>query len=198
MSLVFIDIETGGLDPKRHAVTQIAAIAVDEKLQELETFEAKIVFGTLEGTRAALNRQKYDPAVWVRHGERADRVAWRFREFLERHTSVERVGKGGASYRLAQVAGHNAAEFDWPFLRAWYKRQDIFCPIANEVLCTLQRARWWFAEHPEVAPPGNFRLGTLCDYFGVPLGAAAHDALADVRATVELYRQLCRPVLIPA
>lgn len=96
--------------------------------------------------------------------------------------------------------GHNAAEFDWPFLRAWYKHQDIFCPIANEVLCTLQRARWWFAhaEHPEVAPPGNFRLGTLCGYFGVPLEAAAHDALADVRATVDLYRMLRLPVQVTA
>lgn len=31
MRLVFIDLETGGLDPQRHPITQIAAIAVDDQ-----------------------------------------------------------------------------------------------------------------------------------------------------------------------
>lgn len=198
MDIVFFDIETGGLDPKRHAVTQIAAIAVDETLTELETFEAKVTFGALEGTRPALNRQKYSPDVWAREGRRADDVAWAFREFLDRHASIERRSKDGSSYRLAQAAGHNAAAFDWPFLQAWYKRQKLFCPVAHEVLCTLQRARWWFLEHPELPPPESFKLGTLCDYFGIPLGENAHDALADVRATAQLYRVLRMPVRVAA
>jgi DNA polymerase III epsilon subunit-like protein len=37
----------------------------------------------------------------------------------------------------------------------------------------------------------NYRLDTLCQYFGVPFSAAdAHDALGDVRATVALYKAL--------
>lgn len=198
MDFVLLDIETGGLDPRRHAVTQIAAIAVDEQCVELERFEAKITFGALEGTRPALNRQKYDPKRWAREGRRADDVAFAFREFLDRHTAIERVGSGGSSYRLAQVAGHNAADFDVPFLLAWYRRQKLFCPIAHEVLCTVQRARWWFLEHPELPPPTNFKLGTLCEYFGIPLGDKAHDALADVEATLELYRLLRLPVRVAA
>lgn len=196
--LVFFDLETGGLNPKTDAVTQIAAVAVDEDLQELESFEAKVIFGTLEGKRAALNRRKYDPEVWAREGRRADEVAWAFRRFLERHASIERMTRRGPPLRLAQAAGHNAGEFDWPFLQEWYRRQGIFCPIAHNVLCTLQRAQWWFLEHPDVTPPENLKLGTLCEYFGIPLGDDAHDALADVRATVSLYRLLCAPVRLAA
>jgi DNA polymerase III epsilon subunit-like protein len=57
----------------------------------------------------------------------------------------------------------------------------------------LQLALWWFNEHKEETPPANFRLGTLCEYFGIPLRAEdAHDALADVRATVLLYKAMMR------
>jgi DNA polymerase III epsilon subunit-like protein len=58
-------------------------------------------------------------------------------------------------------------------------------------LCTKQRALWLFDEDKTLTPPANFQLGTLCEYFGVELPPEnAHDALFDVRATVELYRAM--------
>ena len=64
-------------------------------------------------------------------------------------------------------------------------------PASYRVFCTLQRAMWLFHECKELTPPVDFKLGTLCQYFGVPLRAEdAHDALADVRATVALYREM--------
>ena len=41
--MVFVDLETAGLDPWR-PIIQIAAIAVDSNLKELERFEAKLKF----------------------------------------------------------------------------------------------------------------------------------------------------------
>ncbi len=59
------------------------------------------------------------------------------------------------------------------------------------VLCTKQRALWLFDEDKSLTPPANYKLGTLCEYFGVRLRQAdAHDAFHDVRATVELYRAM--------
>jgi DNA polymerase III epsilon subunit-like protein len=196
MTIVFLDLETGGLDPKKHPVTQIAAIAVDEALRELELFEAKVIFSVLEGTKEALNRQKYSPQRWAREARRADEVARDFAGFLRRHASIERIGESGKPYRLALCAGHNAAAFDGPFLQGWFKRLGLFCPIAFHLLDTMQRAAWFFAENPGVPPPESLKLGALCAYFGIALGDEAHDALADIRATVELYRLLCRPVRI--
>jgi DNA polymerase III epsilon subunit-like protein len=85
---------------------------------------------------------------------------------------------------------HNA-EFDGPFLRSWFERLGLFFPGSYRVSCTMQRAMWLFHEDQSLTPPADFRLGTLCEYFGAVLRPSeAHDALADVRATVELYRRM--------
>ena len=48
---------------------------------------------------------------------------------------------------------------------------------------------WLFHEQKILTPPTDFRLRTLCEYFGVQLrDEDAHNALNDVRATVGLYR----------
>jgi oligoribonuclease (3'-5' exoribonuclease) len=49
--IVFVDIETGGLDPKKHPVIQIGAAAVDGSLEVLEAFEAKIQFDERRANR---------------------------------------------------------------------------------------------------------------------------------------------------
>jgi DNA polymerase III epsilon subunit-like protein len=48
----------------------------------------------------------------------------------------------------------------------------------RQVLCSLQRAMWFFGE-ANCVPPKDFKLASLCQYFGVPFHAAnAHEALA--------------------
>jgi len=69
----------------------------------------------------------------------------------------------------------------------------IFLPARYMALCTKQKALWLFEEDKSLTPPANFKLGTLCQYFGVRLTEdEAHDALFDVRATVALYREMPR------
>ncbi len=71
---------------------------------------------------------------------------------------------------------------------------EFFAPRPGghcRVLCTLQRAVWLFHEDKTLTRPADFGLGTLCEYFGVRLRPEeAHDALAEVRATVELFRAM--------
>jgi DNA polymerase III epsilon subunit-like protein len=96
----------------------------------------------------------------------------------------------GDVYFVAQLAAHNAA-FDGPFLQSWYERLGVFLPARRQVLCTMQRAIWYFTENPATVPPKDFKLATLCEYFGVPFhAAAAHEALADVTATVALCKAI--------
>ena len=91
---------------------------------------------------------------------------------------------------VAQLVAHNA-EFDGVFLREWFERLGLFLPASYRVFCTLHRAMWLFHENRSLTPPADFKLGTLCRYFDVPLRPdEAHDALTDVRATVELYRRM--------
>jgi len=192
MRLVFFDIETGGLDALRHPITQLAAVAVDSQLHELDTFEVKIDFDRSKADPDALLKNSYDHAVWQREQVRPAEVINRFTAFLRDYCDVECVSKRtGNPYRVAQVVGHNAATFDYPFLAALYGQHKAFLLAYPRVMDTCQRAIWWFHERPEIAQPENFQLGTLAKYFGIPLDNA-HDALADVRATVELCRVLTK------
>ena len=62
----------------------------------------------------------------------------------------------------------------------------------------MQRAFWLFHERQDLTPPCDYKLLTFCESFSVPFRAAeAHDAFADVRATVALYRAMTNAEQIP-
>lgn len=189
--LVFIDLETGGLDPKRHPIIQLAAVAVDEQWEVLEAFEAKVKFDTHRANAHSLRKNHYHPGIWATEAREAKIVARNFAEFLRRHATSPALSAQGKSYQVAQLVAHNAA-FDGPFISTWFDKLDLYLPARRQVLCTLQLANWYFAL-VDVKPPANFQLATLCAYFGIPFhAAAAHEALADVIATVQLFRVLKR------
>ena len=195
--VVYVDIETGGLEIHR-PIIQIAAIAVDGELNEVEQFETKIRFDESEASPDALRKIHYRRAEWKRTAVSPKKAAWSFARFLRRHASVEIYRRDLSVFRVAQLVSHNS-QFDAPFLKAWFERLDIFLPASYRVCCTLQRAYWLFHENPQLPRPDDYRLGTLCDYFGVALNPhQAHDALADVRATVSLYRAMRAFVAAPS
>lgn len=188
--LIFFDIETGGIDPKRHPIIQIAAVAVDDQLEVLEAFEAKLQFRAGAANRHSLRKNHYHPGVWARTAIPTRQAAADFASFLRRHASIPKVSASGASYDVAQLVAHNAS-FDSPFLSHWYERERMYLPASPLVLCTLQRALWYVQEQQPTPPPLDFKLATLCQHFGVPFAAAAaHEALGDVLATLGLYRAL--------
>ena len=190
-SLTFFDLETLGLDPEQHPIIQIAAIAVDSSLAELDLFETKIWFDESTAHPQALTKCNYSKETWQREAIEAAVAADRFAKFLKRHATVDMISAAGKAYRVAQLVAHNGERFDGPFIHAWYQRLGLFCPARYMVLCTKQRALWFFDEDKTLTPPTNYKLGTLCEYFGVRLrDEDAHDAFHDVRATVELYRSM--------
>ncbi len=190
--LVFVDLETAGQQPWR-PIMQIAAAAVDGRGRPLEVFEAKLQFSERQATKRALSRRHYDRRRWYREARPPREVALRFRQFLIRHAIPSGYSADGTRLWQARLVAHNAA-FDGPFLRKWFERQHLHFPADYRIYCTLQRAFWFFQEHPDLRPPPDFKLGTLCNHFGIRFHPdEAHDALADVRATVELYRSLRNP-----
>ena len=187
---VYVDVETAGLKEDSQII-QIAAIAVDASLHELEAFEVKVRFDVERADSAALALNSFEPTVWKRLAERPDDAALAFSRFLRRHATVDLLSqRTGRPYRVAQLVSHHAA-FDGPKLQQFYAGLDLFLPAARRVYCTLQRAYWLFAEDTSLTPPANYKLATLCEYFGVRFpDDTAHDALHDVRATLDLYRAM--------
>lgn len=187
--LVFVDLETAGADLSR-PIIQVAAIAVARDFEELETFEAKLTFDRRLADPKTLTKKRYCEKTWQAEARSATIVAQEFAGFLRRYATLHTDTAGQRCYRVAQLAAHNAP-FDGPFLQAWFDRVGAYFPGDYRMLCTLQRAIWLFHEYPSLRRPQDYKLGTLCKYFGIGLPPdQAHTALADVRATVELYRRI--------
>ena len=207
--LVFIDLETAGQQSWR-PITQVGAVVADSAGQILETFEAKLQFRESQATKRALLRRHYDRNLWHREALPSRDVIFKFRDFLLRHATLSGENTRGQAFWLARIVAHNAA-FDGPFLCKWFDEHGLYFPADYRIFCTLQRAFWLFQEYPRLRPPTDFKLKTLCDYFGIWFPASeAHDALADARATFELYhclnhvemmqsgRRVCELNVVPA
>ncbi len=190
--LVFFDLETGGFDSSKHPIIQIAAVAVDERLEILEEFERKVQFDVSTADPQALLKNSYVREVWEREAILDTYVARDFSYFLKEYADVQMTSKSkGSTYYVAQLIGHNADKFDGPFLQEWFKQRKQFLSASPAVLCTYQRAMHHFHEHPSIGQPASYKLADLCRFYGIQLDNA-HDALADCRANLALYRALRR------
>ncbi|WP_425399939.1 hypothetical protein [Aeoliella sp.] len=86
--LVFVDLETGGLETWR-PILQIAAISVASDGSELETFESKLRFDENVADPNSLRKNHYSRARWHREARSACVVAEAFAQFLMRHATID-------------------------------------------------------------------------------------------------------------
>lgn len=184
----YFDVETNGLEP-HHVVIQLAAIAIEDRSgKELATFERKLRFNARESDLKALEVNHYDPAVWKRDAKEPATVIAEFDEWARPWWCIEMTSKTkGTRYKVGKLAGHNVVAFDLVRLRGLYATR--FFPFSYHTKDTLQRAIWYFDEHPEVKRPESLKLSVLCEYFGIDC-AGAHDALTDVRLSAALARAI--------
>jgi len=189
---VFFDLETGGLEP-HHPTIQIAAVAMAPGWREIDSIERKLLFDESACDPEALEINSYDIDDWRREAVAPAVARQNLQTFFEHHATWQLVSKKGNHYNTCRIAGHNAAHFDAPRLKAlWGER---FAPFAwFYPLDTVHLALWYFSFY-DVPQPRNYQLQTLCDHFEIVRTGAAHDALADVRSTAMLAREiLCRLV----
>lgn len=187
MKIVWFDVETSGLDPNVHQIIQLAAVVTCNGELSL-TYEAKLRFDESKASPKALELNSYDRDLWEAQAiDEVDAVR-SFSRLLEAAADVDMVAKHtGRPYQVARLAGHNVS-FDVGFLRAAYDRCRTFLPSDwYRSLDTLQLALWWF-EVTGRPRPTDYKLATLCDFFGIKpeAGEDLHDALTDVKLTARL------------
>ena len=164
-----VDLETSGLDARRHRVLQIGMVTVDrsgEIQDEWETFvKLKWPLGRVGPTDVhGITRSM------LRRAPRLDDVLDEFSRRL------------GDSLFVA----HNA-RFDGEFLARASGRRTAHTVLANSLehrLCTLRMSR-------RLDPDRRLshRLGDVCERYGVMLDRP-HEALADARATASILPHL--------
>lgn len=185
MKIVFFDLETGGITSEAPNI-QLAAVVV-ENGKEIDVLERKIQFDEATATQEALTVNKYSPEDW-KNAVTEVQAMQEFAALCRKHSCIERISKNGNPYYVAMGGGHNVAKFDLDRLMSAAKKYNIFLPLSYQTLDTLQAAVWYFTKRPQNQPK-DLKLGTLCQHFGIEL-TNAHEALADVRASIELARKL--------
>ena len=194
--VVWLDLETGGTDPQRHQITQVAAIATMRGSMEErgEPFERKVVLVDGKYTDKALEVQGYTPERWADAIPMFE-VLEEFGAWLRNNNHTHSAtSKKGNTYEVAHLGGHNLG-FDVDFLNATCKRmtggeRGYWLPVtkwAGGWLDTLHMAKWVGALYGHKHT--SLQLGDLCDYYELP-HPEDHDALGDVRATILLARTL--------
>jgi len=189
MISVIIDCETGGVLPS-HPTTQIAAIAIDGLGKAIDEIDVRLIFEESKCDPEALALNHYQAELWQKEAVTPTIAKSVLGAFFERNQAWDLISKKGRPYRTCRIIGHNVA-FDIPRVRALWGKS--FTPFAWWYpFDTLQLALWTIYQRPHVAPPRDYRLETLCKYFDVTAEGSAHDALADCRLTLGLFRALLR------
>lgn len=186
MKAFWFDVETSGLDNKKAGLTQLAAIVVIDGV-EVDKLSLNI-------NPASYNREVTidDKALEVTGKTLEDLANYptsqeqfeKFVAFLDTY-----INKFDKTDKFTLVAYNS--QFDMGFLMEWFKDNNnkyfgsYFSHKDVDVFALVKHLAFL-----GFIDSDNHRLGTMCDMFGVDLGDSAHDAIADIRATRDLYNVL--------
>jgi DNA polymerase III subunit epsilon len=178
--ILWLDLETTGLDPQKNGVVQISGlIDIDGELKH--TFNYKV------STDKELEPKALEitglTAAKIKRFPPPKEVFAAFKALLE--TFVDPFDPGD-KFRLA---GYNVS-FDLKFLKSFFELNSspfLFSYITHDLMdisLIIQTAQNYFGK--SVIP--TWKLGPTCAIFDVPI--EAHDALSDITATRNLHYAL--------
>ena len=182
--IIFIDTETGGVNPEKAALIQLSGIIrIDKKDVEKFNFYIK-PFENSEVTEKALEVQgrTLEELKTDKYVEEKE-VYKQFINLLDKY-----IDKYDRTDKFI-VAGYNV-RFDVDMLKAFFQRHGnnfLFSYLDSSMLDPLYSIR--LLQTAEILPVlENNKLETWCKHFGIEL--KAHDSLEDVEATKKLIGKL--------
>lgn len=168
--LVFIDIETTGLNPDIHEITEIGCLVVNGRTFEVERkYEEKVKPTRIEtASRDALKSYGYTEEGW--------KGAKPLKEVLQKIAEIATDGL---------VAGWNVS-FDWWFLDKGFRKHKIEPQFDYHRIDVMSIAYSRLYRKRKVTQLG---LRKVAPYFGIKL-PERHGAMVDIRATYEVFKKL--------
>lgn len=167
--LVWIDLETQGLDEQVHQILEVALVVTDDDLNEVS------MFTTLVQEYDGLERDQLETVVNEMHTKNGLYEALDNLNVGPTREQVEQrlIGVLMAAGAEKCVLAGSTISFDRAFLKRWMPDFHELLHYRNVDVSTINElARRW---RPEV-------------YEGRPQGDKAHRALADVRVSIETLR----------
>lgn len=182
--IIFIDTETGGVNPEKAALIQLSGIIrIDKKDVEKFNFYIK-PFENSEVTEKALEVQgrTLEELKTDKYVEEKE-VYKQFINILDKY-----IDKYDRTDKFI-VAGYNV-RFDVDILKTFFQRHGnnfLFSYLDSSMLDPLYSIR--LLQIAEILPVlENNKLETWCKHFGIEL--KAHDSLEDIEATKKLIGKL--------
>ena len=186
--LIFIDTETTGVVREKHEIVQLAAIVTNEDASEILD-EINITIrpenvDTIDPAAIAVCHKTVDDLLSNEYSmKEAHKV---FCEFLGKHINkYDRTDKG-------HFVAYNS-QFDEDFVRLLFDRcGDNYYGswFWNPSLCVMKEFAFLIRDNRHKIE--NFRLCTICKFLDIEFDEDndAHDALYDVRKTIEIFKKL--------
>ena len=182
--IIFIDTETGGVNPEKAALIQLSGIIrIDKKDVEKFNFYIK-PFENSEVTEKALEVQgrtleELKTEKYIEEKEVYKQFVNLLDKYIDKYDRTDKF----------VVAGYNV-RFDVDILKAFFQRNGnnfLFSYLDSSMLDPLYSIR--LLQIAEVLPVlENNKLETWCKHFGIEL--KAHDSLEDIEATKKLIGKL--------
>ena len=188
--LAVIDVETTGLSPRHHEVIEVGCVVFEQvrqggavtDIKMIEEWECKLKPERIESADPmALKINGYKESDW--HGCSLQPEG--LEEFSKKITHLEPGPNGSQSINSLIIVGHNVY-YDLQMLASSYERCGVNHQANKRIIDTYSFAR---AVLRADKSQRNFSLHALCERFDIT-NARAHSALADSRATFELYTKL--------
>ncbi len=195
LKLVFIDVETTGLDPEKNGLTQISGcIQIGDEVKESFDFYVRpfprdlIDDGALRVTgidRRQLLPADHPNALRVEGQEFVDpqQVYAQLKEMFGRYVSpYDKTDK-------FQFVGYNSHSFDMPFVRKfWEKNNDRFFGSLFWYPCLDVMLLWAQILQPVRDKLTNFKLATVAQHAGIDVDKTRlHDSQYDIDLTRQLW-----------
>ena len=184
MKILFLDTETGGVNPKESALIQLSGIVrIDKKDVEEFNFFIKPFEGSEVNPKAlevqGRTLKELDSEKYKSEAE----TYFYFKKILDKY-----INKYDKEDKFI-VAGYNV-KFDIEMLQALFKRQNdnyLFSYISSVTIDPLPCIG--FLQLCGILPVlENNKLETWCNYFEIEF--QAHDSLEDIKATKELIFEI--------
>lgn len=173
--LAFIDVETTGTQILKHEIIEIGCMIViqqdDGSFRVKEEFEIKVKPEKIEtADTRALRVNGYNEAAW-----------------MFAHTKQEAMQTLATKTEGAVMVAHNVG-FDYSFIQKTFEECEIENKMFYANIDTLTLAIAKLKDDDSVT---RYTLRAMCEHFGIK-NEKAHTALADVRATFEMFKKLMK------
>ncbi|HQV64656.1 MAG TPA: 3'-5' exonuclease [Candidatus Paceibacterota bacterium] len=171
--LAFVDLETTGINPFTHEIIEIGCLIAKQNDNNewvvVDEFEFKVKPEHIETAQQdALRINRYDESAW-----------------MFAHTQEEALKTLSQKCEGCVMVGQNVS-FDYAFLATKFGKYNIKDPFFYAKLDTISLAYMRFRKDETMT---SFTLRELCERLGIK-NEKAHSALADIRATYEIFKRL--------